>query len=175
MRIRTTRLSPAEIPVSLQTLATLWPTGRGVDLRCCDCGAIRSYSIGEFHKRLRRGLKLLRCMPCHNRGQQEGRISNNCRRGSEHPCWNGGRCIDSRGYISVLARGHPHSHKGTGRILEHRLVMEGLVGRYLRPDETVHHKNGDKQDNRPENLELWNGRHGRGVGPPHCPTCTCGE
>jgi hypothetical protein len=47
-------------------------------------------------------------------------------------------------------------------IAEHKMVMEQMLGRPLRKDETIHHKNGRRDDNRPENLELWSGRHGKG-------------
>lgn len=55
--------------------------------------------------------------------------------------------VNSNGYRVVSFDGRV--------VLEHRLVMEQQIGRPLLPSENVHHKNGVRLDNDPENLELW--------------------
>lgn len=67
--------------------------------------------------------------------------------------WKGGRKLNSSEYWMIKIRDHPHRDKND-YVLEHRLVMEKFLERYLERTEIVHHKNGDKTDNRIENLEL---------------------
>lgn len=65
-----------------------------------------------------------------------------------------GRRYDGLGYVIVHTPDHPHAAKNK-TMKEHRLVMETHLGRYLLPEEVVHHKNGIKDDNRLENLVLF--------------------
>jgi hypothetical protein len=69
----------------------------------------------------------------------------------------------SHGYRVVPIPPHLRSlTRGARAELEHRYVMAQLLGRPLRPDESVHHRNGDRLDNRPDNLELWSRFQPRG-------------
>jgi uncharacterized protein (DUF1330 family) len=77
--------------------------------------------------------------------------------GENHPMWKGGRTINSQGYSMILLRKHPYC-ESNGYVREHRLVMEKHLGRYLLPTEDVHHINGNRTDNRIENLELITNR-----------------
>lgn len=60
---------------------------------------------------------------------------------------------DTEGYILVYFKGHPMA-RGNGYVPLHRLIVSSFLGRNLTREEIVHHKNGDKTDNRIENLEL---------------------
>lgn len=82
---------------------------------------------------------------CSNKARAQGKVANYTPLSPRNVT---GRAKTSAGYIAV------RTLEGD-RILEHRLVMEKILGRPLEPFERVHHKNGDRADNRPENLELW--------------------
>jgi len=67
--------------------------------------------------------------------------------------WKGGKVKASGGYIWIHLPDHPKAmHKQY--VYEHRIIIEQHIGRYLKSSEIVHHKNGIKDDNRLENLEL---------------------
>ncbi len=85
------------------------------------------------------------------------------KQGCKHHMWKGGKTTN-RGYILILKPEHPFCNK-MGYVFEHRLVMEKYLGRYLNSIEIVHHEGTkypigsieNKQDNRIENLLLFNG------------------
>jgi len=79
--------------------------------------------------------------------------------------WKGGRFISAQGYVFVMVDLLPEPQKVLALqmvqnlrnrmyIPEHRAVAAATLGRPIRSDEVVHHVNGEKMDNRPENLEV---------------------
>lgn len=71
----------------------------------------------------------------------------------KHPSWKGGKRITVDGYIEVRMPKH-HRARGNGYVFEHILVAEEKYGRKIYPFEHVHHKDENKQNNHPENLEV---------------------
>lgn len=104
--------------------------------KCADCG--REAAFGST-----------RCKKCSAKGKNNG-------------AWKGGKTYHKAGYVMVRVPEHPRAKSG-GYVFEHILIMEQMLGRRLLPGETVHHRNGIKDDNREKNLELWLGSQPSGA------------
>ena len=120
-------------------------------LPCRSCGMIRNVTSYQRNLPTYTGL----CIDCSRRA----------RCNEKNPNWLGGRFKTSEGYILVLLRPddffYPMAHID-GYVKEHRLVMAQQLGRCLHPWEQVNHKNGVKDDNRLENLEIQTvGQHSK--------------
>lgn len=76
--------------------------------------------------------------------------------GDKNPSWKGGIKTDKHGYIYIYCPEHPSARAKYVR--EHRLVMEKRLGRYLTPEEVVHHIDFNKQNNNIDNLMLFETR-----------------
>lgn len=114
---------------------------RGELRECQICGETFPFIVGRA--KFQPGLYCSRV--CSNKADKPGRRE---ARGGK------GRYINREGYVLIQTGRSPQKFER-----EHRLVMAEHLGRPLLPEETVHHKNGVRTDNRLENLELWPGRH----------------
>jgi hypothetical protein len=72
----------------------------------------------------------------------------------KYPAWRGGVRIDDDGYVLIKSPDHPYKTKA-GYVGQHRLVMEEKLGRFLLPNEVVHHRDSNHANNEPDNLELF--------------------
>ena len=81
--------------------------------------------------------------------------------GPENPMWKGGQSVSSHGYVLIRVGVGHHLADVRGYAYQHRIVAERLLGRRLKQGEIVHHKDGNKQNNSPENLIVVgsNGEH----------------
>lgn len=113
----------------------------------CDCGNIVTVRSNDLQRV--QGTKSCGCLQAEI--QSPGALNAN---------WKGGRSKHkTNGYIFLSGhKGHPRANVN-GQVAEHVIVMERIIGRYLLTGETVHHKNGHRDDNSESNLELWASSH----------------
>lgn len=109
----------------------------------CDCGRMKRVLAAKISSGVAKSCGCLE----HPRGEL------NCH-------WKGGKYQSKAGYIILSDHNHPNAKHG--HIAEHIKMMSEILGRPLFPGETVHHKNGIKNDNKSENLELRLKNHGPG-------------
>ena len=121
---------------------------------CDTCGKKFERPVSHFRKKLN-GHYVGNLWSKHNY------CSTKCipRKGNASGSWRGGRTIMNK-RIFIKDLNHPNTNQ-QGYVMEHRLVMEKVLGRPLKSDEVVHHINQDTLDNREENLMLFknNGEH----------------
>ena len=75
------------------------------------------------------------------------------KKGSGNPKWRGGRTTTD-GYVYIYMPNHPYAVK-KGYVCEHRLIMEKHIGRYLKPEESIHHIDENTLNNNINNLKLF--------------------
>lgn len=126
----------------------------------------RTEAVGASNRK--RNPEALQTVPCKNCGTPVTRYISSagkqsfCSRECRWENHKHSKQTNAAGYVLVfVGRGEPGAYK-SGHILEHRKVMQEMLGRPLLPEEDVHHKNGQRADNRPENLELWSRSQPRG-------------
>lgn len=113
----------------------------------CACGTIKELSSSALTRATSCG-----CINKERMAAQRGPAAHN---------WKGGIVYDDYGYRLIRIPEH-HRAKSNGYVREHIVVMEAAIRRRLFSNETVHHVNGIKDDNRIENLELWSHSHPSG-------------
>ena len=106
---------------------------------------------------------------CRDKRDEDGKLlfPRKPRRGEVHKRPSNGRIKNGKGYVLIREPNHPN--QSNAYVLEHRPVMEKHLKRFLEEWELVHHRNGVRDDNRLENLEIVIKKaHFGNVRCPHC-------
>jgi hypothetical protein len=111
-------------------------------LVCNYCGRDYEVPACHFHRRLH----------CSRACFAANTVANGSRKGARNGRWKEGRIIRDDGYVLLYAPAHPRAVNGY--VLEHILIAERWLGKALPPHAVIHHSNGNRSDNRPENLVI---------------------
>lgn len=114
---------------------------------CKKCGI--TFDTADRHIKCSKCRSIVTCSLCGGDKHRRSVVCNTCtkRTDDKNGNWRGGKIYHKKGYVMIRI--------DEEYVFEHRLVMEEILGRKLLNNENVHHLNGVRSDNRPENLELW--------------------
>lgn len=135
-----------------------WASGGNTPVWRVRCSCLPTRIFNMSTRSIRFCMKEYGTVSCGCFNKEQSTFAHFGKTGDESHNWKGGRILGVDGYVKIYAPNHPSKENGK-YILEHRLVMEEHLGRFLENEETVHHKNGIRDDNRLENLELWASKH----------------
>ena len=119
-------------------------------LSYCHCGCNETLFLKDSTNRIRSHI-----LGHHRRNKKATLGEYDNRSGNKSIKWQGGIRKTWNGYIIEIRKGHPRSDRD-GYVRQHILVMEKHLNRFLEGYEVVHHKDGNRQNNKIENLELFN-------------------
>ncbi len=135
-----------------------------VELKCDECGTVSCTTWSNYNQYQSKAgwTGITHCQPCaarinsrnaRGRKAEHTAIRNRATRGASHPSWKGGRYIDAHGYVMVSVQsGHKGESGWKSYKKEHVVVAESMLGRPLLKTEVVHHIDGDKTNNKQDNL-----------------------
>lgn len=131
------------------------PSKRGLAKKIDETRLRSLLELGQTHVQIAQALGVSRsCVERRCKVLGLGTARTGPRSGQDHPQWRSGRVLDKHGYVEIYVPLHPMSRR-VGRIAEHRLVMEVVLGRYLLPGEVVDHQDDHPHHNWPENLRVF--------------------
>ncbi|MCK4423660.1 MAG: hypothetical protein KAV18_06275 [Candidatus Omnitrophica bacterium] len=157
MRDKLGRFIKGSVPIAGYKKGSIpWNKGMLVKLKCIVCNKV--FYVNPYRKNIAKCCSY-KCLGINNwkgkhHSEETKRKMRESHKGEKNPLWKGGKTKTSDGYVMIKKHDHPFSDN-KNYVKRSRLVVEKHINRFLKPEEIVHHINGIVDDDRLENLKLF--------------------